>query len=258
MKNKKTLLNIVCAIILIFCVVVMAFLGYIIHDNNSTRSNNDSNQSTVQEQTAEQKHATDKNEKNTEKLADPSVMFIMYTAEITEAQAKAVFSDFNKVGIDKIIDIEALSANETDKSFKFSSDKISGILVITNGKTSYISSGGLVLFDIKKGGALANANDYILSDSDKNYYKGMAEEHVKQFLKTPSTAQFPNLNDTSAWIVSRYLDTVTVSAWVNSQNSYGAMLQSDFIIQMSYTSKGTVLTYAEVEDTPVYGTFKSY
>ena len=191
-------------------------------------------------------------------IGDVSVQALKLYADLSEEQAQKVINDFKKVGISTPIYFESLSSNSTDKSFKFSNDKISGTLVVSNGKTSYISSGGVELFNSKKGGALANIEDYYLSSYESNYYKGMAEQHVKQYLKTPSAASFPDLTDTSAWIVSRYKDTVTVSAWVDSQNSYGAQLRSDFVIQMSYASQGTSLTYAEIEDKVLYGSFVSY
>lgn len=204
------------------------------------------------------KEAAKKQETTTERVIEQSVQLIMKSANISETQARTVLADFKAVGIDTITYCEALSSDGTDKSFKFSSDKVSGTLIISNGKTSYISSGGVELFNSKKGGALADVNDYYLSSYEKNYYKGMAEQHVKQFLKAPSTASFPDLTDASSWIVSRYKDTVTVYAWVDSQNSYGAMLRSDFTVQMSYSSEGTVLTYAEVENRVLYGSFVSY
>ena len=273
--KKKPRKNFVVAALICFVASnVFIFCGAQTNYNNMTpeeRSEYDSKLAAESQLKEEKKASKDKSkDKNktsappiteaaaSQNIGDVSVQALKLYADLSDEQAQKVINDFKKVGISTPIYFESLSSNSTDKSFKFSNDKISGTLVVSNGKTSYISSGGVELFNSKKGGALANIEDYYLSSYESNYYKGMAEQHVKQYLKTPSAASFPDLTDTSAWIVSRYKDTVTVSAWVDSQNSYGAQLRSDFVIQMSYASQGTSLTYAEIEDKVLYGSFVSY
>lgn len=53
----------------------------------------------------------------------------------------------------------------------------------------------------------------------------LAKESVKQILKAPSTAEFPGEN-LRIWYLSD--SSVVVKGAVDSQNSFGAMLRSDF------------------------------
>ena len=58
----------------------------------------------------------------------------------------------------------------------------------------------------------------------------MAEGFVKQILKAPSTADFPFLDYTTTIDGSRY----TVSSYVDSQNSFGAMIRSNWRVVMDH------------------------
>ena len=62
----------------------------------------------------------------------------------------------------------------------------------------------------------------------------IAENAVRQQLKSPSTAQFCN---SSEYSVSRSENEWTVSGWVDAQNSFGATLRSKFTVTISFTDK---------------------
>ena len=65
-----------------------------------------------------------------------------------------------------------------------------------------------------------------------------AQEFVKQGLKAPSTAKFPTLPyDTSTDGNGLY----RVVSYVDSQNSFGAMMRSDWSVTMRLTGKRWIL-----------------
>ena len=72
-----------------------------------------------------------------------------------------------------------------------------------------------------------NLNNFILTINEESNYKYWSQEPVKSILAAPSTAQFPGITE---WEFSKDPDTfnVTVSAYVDAQNSFGAMLRSEF------------------------------
>ena len=80
-----------------------------------------------------------------------------------------------------------------------------------------------------------------------------AQHLIGQFLKSPSTAKFPTCNDTTITKVSD--DKYTVSAYVDSQNSYGAMLRSDWSLTYHYTNGGanTQLDLVTIDGKTMYG-----
>lgn len=55
-----------------------------------------------------------------------------------------------------------------------------------------------------------------------------AEKFVKQNLKTPSTAKFPEVLEKSKHITKLNNKSFLINSWVDSQNSFGAMIRSEF------------------------------
>lgn len=61
----------------------------------------------------------------------------------------------------------------------------------------------------------------------------VAEGRVKDKLKSPSTAEFPNSKTAN---IQRGADNIwIVSSYVDSQNSFGAMLRSNWVIRLQFT-----------------------
>ena len=69
-----------------------------------------------------------------------------------------------------------------------------------------------------------------------------AEDIVKQFLKAPSTAEVCPMDDMQI----RHLGNgeYMVTGWVDAENSYGAMLRSDFVVTYTATKDGYENGYA--------------
>jgi hypothetical protein len=63
--------------------------------------------------------------------------------------------------------------------------------------------------------------------------------HVKKYLKAPATAQFPEYDKS---FVKKINDTsFEVNAYVDSQNGFGALLRSTYLIRMHQDDKGNWL-----------------
>jgi len=71
-------------------------------------------------------------------------------------------------------------------------------------------------------------------DHDDSDILQIAEDTVKQNLKAPSTATFSSIRETQ---IKRSGNTWTVSGWVDAQNSFGAMLRSEYTVKITFTSK---------------------
>ena len=69
-----------------------------------------------------------------------------------------------------------------------------------------------------------------IQSKHRSTYIVMAKNLLEQYLKSPSSAKYCNSNDL---ILKRNGSIVSVSGWVEAQNSYGAMIRSDFIVQMN-------------------------
>lgn len=99
---------------------------------------------------------------------------------------------------------------------------------------------GLILFILL--GAIASAvNPYKGTSSDDNSMLfvdlgTIAEIAVKDNLKAPSTAEFPELYEYEYRQSNDDPNVYFVSGYVDAENSYGAKLRNDFIVKFRYTS----------------------
>lgn len=82
------------------------------------------------------------------------------------------------------------------------------------------------------------ANKHLVSSAEMIQLKIWTEDNIKKILKAPSTAEFPGsfLSPFEDWNFSKNGNKYTVSAYVDSQNSFSAMIRSDFTI--TYEWKG--------------------
>ena len=68
----------------------------------------------------------------------------------------------------------------------------------------------------------------IPTQSNKFLAYNYAEDFVKQNLKSPSTAEFPKTIEKDNHIKELGNDEYLINSWVDSQNSFGAMIRSKF------------------------------
>ncbi len=71
---------------------------------------------------------------------------------------------------------------------------------------------------------------------DETWARAEVHSIVSSHLKAPSTAKFPWPDEEK---VSRSGDTWTVSGWVDAQNSFGAMIRSNYVVKITSTSENT-------------------
>ena len=75
------------------------------------------------------------------------------------------------------------------------------------------------------GSKAATLEDYTVSMDDVNKYQYICQEKVKEILKSPSTAKFPNYTE---WGFGKEKNIMTVQGYVDAQNSFGAETRSKF------------------------------
>ena len=72
---------------------------------------------------------------------------------------------------------------------------------------------------------VAKAQDFYVTDDEANKYQISCQKTIKEILKSPSTAKFPNITE---WGFAKEDGIITIQGYVDSQNSFGAMIRSDF------------------------------
>lgn len=78
----------------------------------------------------------------------------------------------------------------------------------------------------------------LTSDDSRSDYILSAKTAVKQALKSPSTAEFCNYNDISVFTSDNNL--VLVMGYVDAQNGFGAMIRSDFLVELAIGEAGSI------------------
>lgn len=92
-------------------------------------------------------------------------------------------------------------------------------------------------------------------DNPSAYYS-MAKEIIESVLKAPSTADFPSIFSDDIKM-ARNKDIVAVQSYVDSQNSFGAMVRSEWTVQFRVLNISTYsyeIIYANI-DGSIYGEY---
>lgn len=98
-----------------------------------------------------------------------------------------------------------------------------------------------------------------ISTSEATRIKDYCKELIDGILKAPSTADYPGgyLNPLDGWIMTKNNNLVTVSSYVDAENSFGAKLRSEFVIQIQMQDDGSgKATYIQFDGDVVLGSYQ--
>jgi len=144
-----------------------------------------------------------------------------------------IHDTLNKVGIEKYeikrdSDLDS-NRGENTKAFRVTTEFSNGFVMVYTNPDDTVYSVRYVDKDYYlKGKVLGNIKDDTITRSEADNYRRNIELRVKNILKAPSTAKFPGLDE---WRFSKKNGIVTVQSYVDSQNSFGAMLRNKFIVE---------------------------
>ncbi len=79
-----------------------------------------------------------------------------------------------------------------------------------------------------------NAKSY-LSNDEIAY---AAQQFVEKSLKSPSTAEFPGLFKST--VTKKGSDTYYISSYVDSENGFGAMIRSNYVVELKLKADGEI------------------
>lgn len=84
---------------------------------------------------------------------------------------------------------------------------------------------------------VSKMSDFTLTLDEQTNLQINSQKMIKSFLKSPSTADFPNITE---WKFNKDKEKIVIQSYVDSQNSFGAMLRSEF--QITLTPDGKTAT----------------
>lgn len=168
----------------------------------------------------------DKNAPNTVTDNPISSKYIDITNEegkkIDEILKECGINDVDTFEHDELLD-NAHSKGET--GYRISIDVADNIILYLNKDKSVHS---IVYNDnklYKKNKAVAKIQDYTFTIEEASKWQSLCQEKVKEILKSPSTAKFPNFTE---WGFGKEKNKITIQGYVDSQNSFGTEIRSKF------------------------------
>ncbi len=181
-------------------------------------------------------------------LLDKSVEIDVYEelqaqAYISAEVADAVMDVFEKCAIGEVISFERdTSLNdmyaEGQTGYRMISDIASNLILYLNADGSVYALRYKAEDLYFEGKFVAKVTDFILLEGETSKYYAKSQTVINECLKSPSTAEYPFVDE---WSYSKSNGIITVSSYVDSQNSFGAMIRSNFTIQFD-TSTDTVVS----------------
>ena len=110
--------------------------------------------------------------------------------------------------------------------------------------TAFLIVLGVLLFLYAVGSNGASSSGGI--DNTESWAKTYAKLMVKDNLKSPSTAKFCN---SATEMVAKNLGGYKwrVTGWVDSQNSFGATVRSDFVVTLTLSEKGATCNDIDIK-----------
>jgi len=82
---------------------------------------------------------------------------------------------------------------------------------------------------------IPNVLESYLSNDEIAY---AAQQFVKKSLKAPSTAEFPALFKST--VTKKGFDTYYISSYVDSENGFGAMIRSNYVVELKQKADGKI------------------
>lgn len=150
--------------------------------------------------------------------------------DVTDEQATAIESVLNDCGIEQISSIEhdELLDNahvDGETGYRLKTGSIDNIILYLSPDKS-VNQVRYADYDLYADGSkVAILQDYTVSKDELDKYQYLCQEKVKEILKSPSTAKFPNYTE---WGFKQEKNIFTIHGYVDAQNSFGAETRSNF------------------------------
>lgn len=151
--------------------------------------------------------------------------------DVSQSEGNAIDTVLSDCGITQILSFDhdelldnAHADGETGYRLKISTDLDNIILYLNSDKT--VHSLRYADHDLySDGNIIAKIEDYTISSKEASDLMISCEEKVKNVLKSPSTAKFPNILE---WGFGKEKNIVTVQGYVDAENAFGAEIRSNF------------------------------
>ena len=175
-----------------------------------------------------------------------NVKMLMTESGLSQEVCEQVYAQLQECGIETITDIKTIVESDgTWYSCRIKSDKYygSGVVNIVPKKgLESLNWGGATIYNSETLKNPKHLDDYALPYGADASYMLQVENTIKNYLKSPSTAEFPSRFFSDEWSFEySYKDGIaTVSSYVDAQNSFGAMIRSPFVVKIDVKKNAVI------------------
>jgi hypothetical protein len=157
--------------------------------------------------------------------------------DVTNEQATEISDILAQCGIEEISSVDKVQDLDNFKNYQitYKGTPISFTLD-ENMKVNSVYFIGNALYE--SGSVIAQISDYRITQDEKSDLIVYCKTAVEKILKSPSTAKFPWSFD--EWKMKKNPNEIVIQCYVDSQNSFGATVRSEF--QFILTSDGKTIT----------------
>lgn len=124
-----------------------------------------------------------------------------------------------------------------EKGYRITADGIKNVVLYVREDDTVYSIKYADNFLYNDNQVVSKLTDFYLTNKEKSDLEINSERMVKDILKSPSTAKFPNILE---WKFYKDKDKIIIQSYVDSQNGFGAMIRSEF--QITLASDQTTVT----------------
>lgn len=159
---------------------------------------------------------------------------IANSLDISTEKGEIVLSIFNDLGIDEKANIkhDELLDNahfDGETGYRVDTKDVSNIILYMNAdETVYlVKYADNVLYENES--IVSKLNEFVITLKEKSALQINSQKAIKTILKAPSTAKFPNISE---WRFGKQEGVTIIQSYVDSQNSFGAMIRSEFQLKI--------------------------
>ena len=164
---------------------------------------------------------------------------IKESCNVTDKEAikiSQILENCEIITIDKIEHDEILDDmfNEGDTGYRLQSNRIKNIIMYLNSKKEVIVVRHADIDMFSENTYKTKFSSFYLTVSQETKLQISVQNGVKSILKSPSSAEFPLI---AKWNFHRdaLTNIVTIRSYVDSQNSFGATIRSEFVVLYKIT-----------------------
>jgi hypothetical protein len=152
-------------------------------------------------------------------------------AKINEILKQCDITNIKEIKHDEILD-NAYGGNE--KGYRITNDLVSNIIMYLRSDNSIyvIKYADNTIYD--NNNVLSKLSNYVFTLDEKTKAQINSEKMIKDFLKSPTTADFPNINE---WTFYKDKEKTIISSYVDAQNSFGVKARQEFKIILNPDGK---------------------